>query len=188
MIGVLAAEAYEISEEDFFSGSHKPLYVDARRVATYVARHLGYTYEQIGTGINRHHATVISLYNSYNDLAPHTPRMQAARKHVMRQLRKITKATIQKMDEIKNRAVSFQPEPKLWPETWTDCFTVCSNSNSNNVDEAISEAVTNADVPSYERQGNHIFTDNQLLADELKDSLFGYEIAFRHTHIPEHYG
>ena len=60
---------YGISKKDILSKSRRRETIDVLKVIVYILRRRGLmTYEDIGAKINRHHSTVIHLYNCFLDL------------------------------------------------------------------------------------------------------------------------
>jgi hypothetical protein len=84
--------------------------------------------------------------------------------------------------------VRFPEEPALWPETYTDCFAFDLNAALGDINECVRAAFLQSGESPHTMQGRCLFTDSQAMVDCLKDEAYGYEIAFRHTHIPERNG
>lgn len=72
----------------------------------------------------------------------------------------------------------------LWPEMYTDYFNFATNANADELTECLHKAQSNAGEAVMYRQGHHLFTDDQVLVQELKEMLYAFEIAYQHTHIP----
>jgi hypothetical protein len=89
--------------------------------------------------------------------------------------------------------IRFAHEPDLWPEEWTDCFRVDLNHDADEYREAIAVVLEETGHDPTQRKGaeyDHLpvmrifVTDSQLLAERLREELYGREIAYACTHIP----
>jgi len=154
---------------------------DARRAVAMIGKQQGYSLNKIGRAINKHHSSVHHYQVTGQSFVNQDDPFKGKLHDTVRELN-INIATIMK-------SFSFEPGPPLWPEQYTDYFTFDVNTEEHKIANCIKEAVAEAAEPTYETRGvRHLFTDNQVLVDELKDAAYGYEIPFQHVHVPEHYG
>lgn len=94
--------------------------------------------------------------------------------------------------------ICFAHEPELWPEEWTDCFRLNLNHDADDLMEAVSVVLEETGHDPNRIEGIEykfipvlrIFvTDSQVLAERLREELYGREIAYAATHIPmAHHG
>jgi hypothetical protein len=165
-----------VSEKDISSQKRKSNIVDARKMYCLLCSQFDFTLTQIGDPINRHHSSVIHLRKSGEDLMKYDVRFKELYGKVQPLVNKAAESEIK-----------FDKAPPLWPEEWTDHFVLNSNSDKDLKEQAVITAATEAGEPIYQVEGNHVYTNSQKMVDDLKDQLYGYEIPFQHTHIPEHY-
>lgn len=172
-----------VSLEDLQGKNRQRPLTDARKLLIAAGRDLEMSYAEIGRFLNRHYATMIELYKGHQNLVDVDEEYAAQVAAFNTELHSNYKLNLTSM-----KIVKFAPEPDLWPEQYTDLFQINEDARTEDVNAAISEALVAADTPLHERTDRQVFTDSQTLVDELKDALYGYEIPFRHTHIPAHYG
>lgn len=86
--------------------------------------------------------------------------------------------------------INFREEPPLWAEQYTDLFNFEIKTDSELLKQAVGKSVETFETGTdyYKLENGCIAVDNQLLVDELKEQLYGFEIVYRHTHIPQFYG
>jgi hypothetical protein len=156
--------------------------MDVRRIFVGLAQGAGESISAIARFLNRDRSTILHLlrthqyfYNTYPDYANKVNRV---------------KQELQSKYKLHPfmKQVTFPKQPDLWPEQYTDLFLIDESEDIENVQQSVQVALDGADSPVHLFEGRMVFTDSQLLVDELKDVLYGAEIAFQHTHIPEHYG
>lgn len=182
-IALATCEIFNIDLTQLKGKAKNPYFVDARRVFATIAKEYGYTTLKTGEYLGKDHSTIVYYLKKQEDLITYDADLRKKQDGTRTKLRSYFRSTKEVMTK-----VDFEPAPNLWPEQYTDHFVVCNRATGESVNAAIKEALIAADIPTYDRQGTHVFTSNQLLVDELKDALYGAEIPFIHTHIPEHYG
>ena len=82
--------------------------------------------------------------------------------------------------------IRFGEELPLWPETFTDCILCDLNEESIRVTDTMLAAVKRIGKSIFQVDPVNyaLYTDDQVLTEELKAELVQDEIAFRHTHYP----
>lgn len=83
--------------------------------------------------------------------------------------------------------IRFSEEPDLWDIQYSDCYFLDHHANVHKVFGAVTTARTEAGGPIYHwiPELRALFTDDQLMVEKMKESLYLAEIAYRHTHIPK---
>lgn len=189
-IAIIVSRAMGLSFEAVYSSNRKPAIVDARRIIVIIGRDLGYSLQAIGQSMGRHYSSIIHLESTYKDLFDTDLTFRAHALHALKAFNLIIQLS-KKSESMDNSKLTFAPEPELWPEEWTDIFSFDQKKLAENKDlilDCILTAAKNAGNPIYKIHLGHVFTDHQVMVDELKDELYGAEIPFRHIHIPEYYG
>lgn len=184
MIMIATALALEIEVADIMGKSRKSRLAEARRIVSGISRRFGWNLARIGRAMNRDHSTVMYQIEKFEHFLKNEDDYRDLVEQVQKKLQTIFKAT----NIMNMKKVNFETAPNLWPEEFTDHFVFDGNSDKELLEECLEHAIEEADNPIYELRGLHLFTDSQILVDALKDQLYGYEIAFQHTHIPEYYG
>lgn len=79
---VFAARAFHVTQDDLLSPSRRRECIDARAVACYSARLLGFSYPRIGKAIERDHTTVMAACSRVGE----TPRLRGIAQRIAEQL------------------------------------------------------------------------------------------------------
>ena len=82
--------------------------------------------------------------------------------------------------------VRFARVPPLWPETYTDLYKIDLSADAEEVNEAIETVTRHVEDAYYHYDENFrlFYTDAQYLVDDLREALYGMEIAYQHNHFP----
>jgi hypothetical protein len=184
MIMIATALEMDVEVTDIMGKSRKSRFAEARRIVSGISRRFGWNLARIGKAMNRDHSTVMYQIDKFEHFLKNEDEYRDLVEQVQKKLKTIFKAT----NIMNMKKVNFEEAPNLWPEEYTDHFVFDANSDKELLEECLDNAIEAADTPIYELRGLHLFTRSQILVDELKDQLYGYEIAFQHTHIPEFYG
>ncbi|RME95482.1 MAG: hypothetical protein D6772_13095 [Bacteroidetes bacterium] len=184
MIAITVAYLLNIDLGDLRSERRESKLTEARHMVIGLADYNGLEVDLAASYLNRHRTTSYNSLERFNALYETDPNYQAATIKARNFIISILNATT-----IDMKRPLFAPEPDLWPEGHTDLFTLDIGKTEDDRRMAIEAAVATCGEPIYDNLNLlHIATSDQVLVDELKDQLYGCEIAYVHRHIPEHYG
>lgn len=150
--------------------------VDARRIISSVARWNFFTWQEIGNAINRDHSTAICLDKKFDDLYESDS-----------DFKEKTDAVLKNLNIPMTKAPKFNLEPPDWMAGYTDLFNVDSRTDKTYWQDCLRNATDGFEHDTdFVILGKYLIAvDNQLCVQQLAEMLYGFEIPFRHTHIPK---